>query len=344
MLDWLLWPISPYHPADSALITKHKRAFRMRATIAILAVSVWCLSSLISAAGPLTQPEQDAMVTAAMKRRSDELSRLDGAIAAATRSAKRQHGKRFKESQAHINGLTLERENVARGRTAIFNTLSMPLKRGDVGVLPDERIEVENVLGSNSIVARFYDASIKPDPSPLVVVSEPRPLPGVTFNSREGQQAIVDWQRSGAAANVRPAAISPELNASIVVIGVNVDDFQARHKYMLGRVLRVKGTNPLAGVMGVEVINTDAIESKYRELCQTQMKDVPETKKATTPVVKSHTPAPVNYESLLKNAHKLIDAKIYAGAEKTLRRIIDEAPGTESAKEAQKELDALPAH
>jgi hypothetical protein len=50
------------------------------------------------------------------------------------------------------------------------------------------------------------------------------------------------------------------------------------------------------------------------------------------------------YSTLLKNARKLIDAKVYAGAEKMLRRIIDEAPGTETAREAQKELNALPQH
>jgi hypothetical protein len=50
------------------------------------------------------------------------------------------------------------------------------------------------------------------------------------------------------------------------------------------------------------------------------------------------------YPALLKNARSLISAKLYAPAEKMLRRIIDEAPGTDAAKEAQKELDALPAH
>jgi hypothetical protein len=47
---------------------------------------------------------------------------------------------------------------------------------------------------------------------------------------------------------------------------------------------------------------------------------------------------------LLKNARSLIDAKLYAAAEKTLRRIITEAPGTDVAKDAQNDLDALPAH
>jgi hypothetical protein len=47
---------------------------------------------------------------------------------------------------------------------------------------------------------------------------------------------------------------------------------------------------------------------------------------------------------MLRNARTLIDAKLYAGAEKTLRQIILEAPQSASAKEAQKMLDALPAH
>lgn len=50
------------------------------------------------------------------------------------------------------------------------------------------------------------------------------------------------------------------------------------------------------------------------------------------------------YPALLKNARALISAKLYAAAEKMLRRIIDEAPDTDAAKEARKELDALPAH
>jgi hypothetical protein len=59
---------------------------------------------------------------------------------------------------------------------------------------------------------------------------------------------------------------------------------------------------------------------------------------------KKHQADVRKYPALLKNARSLISHKLYAPAEKMLRRIIDEAPGTETAKEAQKELDALPAH
>ena len=50
------------------------------------------------------------------------------------------------------------------------------------------------------------------------------------------------------------------------------------------------------------------------------------------------------YPALLKNARQLENAKLYTAAEKILRRIIAEAPGTPAAAEAQKELDALPPH
>jgi hypothetical protein len=51
-----------------------------------------------------------------------------------------------------------------------------------------------------------------------------------------------------------------------------------------------------------------------------------------------------HYPTLLKNARNLIKAKVYAGAEKMLREIIEQVPGSDTAKEAQKELDALPPH
>jgi len=50
------------------------------------------------------------------------------------------------------------------------------------------------------------------------------------------------------------------------------------------------------------------------------------------------------YAALLKNARSLIRAKLYDPAEKVLRRIIKEAPGTDAAADAQKELDNLPPH
>jgi hypothetical protein len=48
--------------------------------------------------------------------------------------------------------------------------------------------------------------------------------------------------------------------------------------------------------------------------------------------------------ALLSNARHLIAAKLYPAAEKMLRRIIKDAPGSDAAIQAQKELDALPSH
>lgn len=48
--------------------------------------------------------------------------------------------------------------------------------------------------------------------------------------------------------------------------------------------------------------------------------------------------------ALLSNARSLIAARLYPAAEKMLRRIITEAPGSDAAIQAQKELDALPPH
>jgi hypothetical protein len=50
------------------------------------------------------------------------------------------------------------------------------------------------------------------------------------------------------------------------------------------------------------------------------------------------------YPALLKNARALIKDRLYDAADKMLHRIIKEAPGTDAAKEAQKELDAMPHH
>jgi hypothetical protein len=50
------------------------------------------------------------------------------------------------------------------------------------------------------------------------------------------------------------------------------------------------------------------------------------------------------YPALVKNARALIKAGLYDAAEKMLNRVIAEAPGTEAAKDAQKELEAMPHH
>ena len=48
------------------------------------------------------------------------------------------------------------------------------------------------------------------------------------------------------------------------------------------------------------------------------------------------------YGPLLSNAKSLIKPGIVAGAEKNLRRIIAEAPGTKIAAEAQQVLESMP--
>ncbi len=50
------------------------------------------------------------------------------------------------------------------------------------------------------------------------------------------------------------------------------------------------------------------------------------------------------YPALLKNGKNLAKAGLYAAAEKKFRQIIAESPGSESADQAKKELESLPAH
>jgi hypothetical protein len=54
--------------------------------------------------------------------------------------------------------------------------------------------------------------------------------------------------------------------------------------------------------------------------------------------------ASLRYPALLANARSLIAAKLYDPAEKMLRRIVTEAPGTDAAEQAKKEIDSLPPH
>jgi hypothetical protein len=54
--------------------------------------------------------------------------------------------------------------------------------------------------------------------------------------------------------------------------------------------------------------------------------------------------AGLRYPALLSNARSLIAAKLYEPAETMLRRIVTEAPGSEVAEQAKKELDSLPPH
>jgi hypothetical protein len=48
--------------------------------------------------------------------------------------------------------------------------------------------------------------------------------------------------------------------------------------------------------------------------------------------------------AILSNARNLIAAKLYDPAEKMLRQIVAEVPGSDAAERAQKQLDALPRH
>jgi hypothetical protein len=50
----------------------------------------------------------------------------------------------------------------------------------------------------------------------------------------------------------------------------------------------------------------------------------------------------LKYPALLSNARYLISAKLYDPAEKMLRQIVTDVPGSDAAEQAQKELDALP--
>jgi hypothetical protein len=50
------------------------------------------------------------------------------------------------------------------------------------------------------------------------------------------------------------------------------------------------------------------------------------------------------YPALLRNGQSLAKAGLYAAAEKKFRQIIAESPGSQSAEQAQKELDSLAAH
>jgi hypothetical protein len=59
---------------------------------------------------------------------------------------------------------------------------------------------------------------------------------------------------------------------------------------------------------------------------------------------KPSPPAPQtpNFAALLANSKYLIKAKVYPPAQKNLQRIVDEAPGTPEAAEAQQLLDSIP--
>jgi hypothetical protein len=99
--------------------------------------------------------------------------------------------------------------------------------------------------------------------------------------------------------------------------------------------------------MAVEPIDTAELERRYRDACAADA-HAPEFRQRrpenTEALLARMERVRRRYPNMLRNARNLIDAKLYAGAEKTLRQIILEAPQSASAKEAQKMLDALPAH
>jgi len=71
---------------------------------------------------------------------------------------------------------------------------------------------------------------------------------------------------------------------------------------------------------------------------------VSEPAPASVPKVDAAAAARKRHTALLSQARTLIKAGILPGAEKRLKQIIDEAPGTAIADEAQKEIDSMPRH
>ena len=110
----------------------------------------------------------------------------------------------------------------------------------------------------------------------------------------------------------------------------------------------VSGTSNTVFVWRPLVINREKVLAEYRALstptpptvAQNREKPVPKAKAVDDPD-DPEAAARKQFSGVLSNSRKLIDAGMRSAAERNLKRIVAEAPGTAIAKEAQQELDRL---
>jgi hypothetical protein len=263
--------------------------------IVVLSVGVCCGDSNLS------QAEQDAMLRAAMQRRSDAIERLDKIAGGRRRTS--QSRTRTRNAETEVDRAIRDRRKLLCGSDFIFEPLPIPLFNATSGSLPEERVEFVTVVGGSNgaglFIARFYN----------------------------------------------PASVSDATIVARALKSGHSSGFSQKH--LTSRLLRVAGFDPLTGLMPVEPIDTAELERRYRDACVADAR-MPEFRQRrpenTEALLARMERVRKRYPNMLKNARNLIDVKLYAGAEKTLRQIILEAPQSQSAKEAQKMLDALPAH
>jgi hypothetical protein len=104
----------------------------------------------------------------------------------------------------------------------------------------------------------------------------------------------------------------------------------------------------------IEPFDTVAAENIVRQAVKQELDPATEERKAAegnrkaaeimARMVRRRHANALKYPALLSNARNLIAAKLYDPAEKMLRQIVTEVPGTDAAEKAQQELDAIPRH
>jgi hypothetical protein len=143
------------------------------------------------------------------------------------------------------------------------------------------------------------------------------------------------------------AAIVPSNSADVEVIirGVQTAGMSDKSGQPFTTCLRVTGSASYVTVAGgrrtlplLEPFDTTKAEHLFAEAVA---KESDSKHPAQKPV---NVDADARAKARLSNARNLAKPKLYDAAEKKLRQIIKDVPGTPTAAEAQKELDEMPSH
>jgi TolA-binding protein len=298
------------------------------------------VSALLLQEVQLSPSEMDQVLKTALAARESQLATLQKRLSVCQIKLKKENRQKqrndLRKSAAAINA---ELSIVTSGRNLPFDELATPVQRGAIGTLPGGTMTVVQIVSPKSMIVAYHDASVR-DAGPSLV-AQPRNAGAYEAGSRAAYSQILAAVNSQQEAQER----SSEPNAELMVTGTATDRFQEDHSYPFNAVLRAVGNKRFSAqrmIATVEAVDVSFLHDALRKVAVSEdrerERDKPKRAKDTA-ADPAHATA-----ARLANARNLVKAGLYAAADKMLRKIIDDAPGTEIAAEAQKELDAMPAH
>ncbi len=243
-----------------------------------------------------------------------------------SRSANATDGNYSGETRAALRAAKDEKANLEAVSTLCFPVLPTRPSVGDVGTLRTNlavRV-VQIVDGQNVIVKLVIPGSAQGGPLGLSLVIDPEQIylwisgyPTAGLTDDKPLTSSSPFQCTGTKRLPRSGRTYP----MIAVLEINSADILSKQRALVAAKTGRKHPGGLRHVVAkkpVAPLEDGAAAKSPDEAAQKE------------------------FGAMLHNARTLIKAKIYSGAEKNLRRIIKEAPGTKVAAEAQQVLDEMP--